>query len=148
GTGNPPQDVDNIVDALIATGAGLSVLNAAYSGGADPSGTADSTAALNAALSAASPGQVVTGPAGVYKTTAPLVVPNGVGLQFAATRAMGIPIGNYGLGGMALAGAVIRPSPAFSGAAVISLLGSASQGGGQNLRNITIDGTTLPAGAV
>src|SRR5215469_15767750 len=80
GTGNPAADMNAVVDALTAMGAGLNVLNAAYSGGADPSGVADSTAAIQAALNAASPGQVVTIPAGTYKTTSVLTVPTGVSL--------------------------------------------------------------------
>ena len=59
GPGNPPQDVDNLVDALTARAPGLNVLNALFSGGADPTGAADSTAAINAALAAATYGQTV-----------------------------------------------------------------------------------------
>jgi hypothetical protein len=145
--GNPPGDMNAIVDALAAQGATRNGLNAVYSGGADPLGSADSTAAINGNLAAAAPGETVTLPAGTYKISAPLVVPNFVGLS-GPTRAMCIPIGNYGIGGLAVKGAVIKPSSSFSGAGVISLLGSASQGGGQNLRNLTIDGTALPAGTV
>jgi hypothetical protein len=145
GTGDPPNDANALIRAASASGAVYNVLNAAYAGGADPTGSADSTAAINAALAAAPAGTTVTIPPGVYKTAAPLVVPNFTGLVGAAPRAMGIPIGNYGIGGLAVQGAVIKPTAAFAGAAVISMLGSASQGGGQNLRNITIDGTSLPA---
>lgn len=141
-------DHNNLADVLTGMGGTYSVLNTAWSGGADPQGVADSTAAINNALSSAPAGTIVTGPPGTYKTTAPLVVPNFVGLHLGAPRAMGIPIGNYGIGGLAVHGAVIKPAATFSGAAVIDMLGSASQGGGQNLRNITIDGTTLPAGSV
>ena len=72
GTGNPPQDVDNIVDALTAAGAGLNVLNAAYAGGADPTGASFSDAAFQACMTAATgtgtgtPGEMII-PPGVYK---------------------------------------------------------------------------------
>jgi hypothetical protein len=74
GTGNPPADMNAVVDALTAQGAVFNVLNAAYAGGADPTGAADSAAAINAALAALpSTGGTVVVPAGVYKTTAPIV---------------------------------------------------------------------------
>lgn len=44
---------------------------------ADPSGVLDSTAAIQAALNAAAPGQPVYLPSGIYKTTAPLIIPPG-----------------------------------------------------------------------
>jgi hypothetical protein len=50
GSGNPPQDMNAVVDALTALGAGRSVLNTAFAGGADPTGTTDSTAAFQAAV--------------------------------------------------------------------------------------------------
>jgi Pectate lyase superfamily protein len=78
GAGNPPADMNNVVDALQATGALNSVLNAAYAGGADPTGVADSTAAIQAAITAAT-GRVYL-PAGTYKLTAALSLPNGANL--------------------------------------------------------------------
>ena len=53
GTGNPPGDMNNVVDAITAQGAVANVLNASYAGGADPTGAADSTAAIQAAITAA-----------------------------------------------------------------------------------------------
>lgn len=50
GTGNPPGDMNAVVDALKALGASMNALNAGNAGGADPTGVADSTAAINAAL--------------------------------------------------------------------------------------------------
>jgi hypothetical protein len=58
GTGNPAGDMDAIVDALTAMGAVGNILNAAYAGGADPTGVADSTAAIQAAINAAVPVEV------------------------------------------------------------------------------------------
>jgi hypothetical protein len=73
GSGNPPADMDGVVDALTAMGTGFNVLNAAFSGGADPTGAADSAAALQACITAAAAaGQPVTIPPGTYKTTATL----------------------------------------------------------------------------
>jgi len=139
---------NNMSDLFTNAVTRYNILNTAWSGGADPTGAADSTAAINAALAAAPAGTVVTGPAGTYKTTAPIVVPNFVGFQLRPMRAMGIPIGNYGIGGLALNGGILKPSSSFSGAAVVSMIGSASQGGGQDIRGVTIDGTSLPAGSV
>jgi hypothetical protein len=75
GSGNPPADMNNVVDALTATGAVFNVLNAAYSGGADPTGVSDSAPAINAALAAlpSSTGGTVVIPAGVYKISSPIV---------------------------------------------------------------------------
>ena len=73
GTGNPPQDMNGVADALTAMGAGCNALNAAFSGGADPTGTASSDAAFAAAAAAAAAAGVpFVIPAGTYKVTAPL----------------------------------------------------------------------------
>src|SRR5438552_1948413 len=78
GTVDPPNDVNNVIRASNALGAGLSPLSAVFAGGADPAGVADSTAALNAWLAALANGAGHgTWPAGTYKTSAPLVVPAG-----------------------------------------------------------------------
>jgi hypothetical protein len=73
GTGNPPQDMNGVVDTVTAMGAVYSVLNTAYAGGADPTGVADSTAAINAAVAAAAAaGRELRIPAGTYKITSAL----------------------------------------------------------------------------
>ena len=69
-------DHNNIVDVLTGMDAVFNILNTAYAGGADPTGTNDSAAAINAALTAASSGGTVYFPAGTYKTTASIVIPN------------------------------------------------------------------------
>jgi hypothetical protein len=71
GTGNPPADMDAVVDALAATGTAYSILNTAYAGGGDPTGTASSAAAIAAAAAAAAAvnGGIVTFPAGTFKVT-------------------------------------------------------------------------------
>jgi parallel beta-helix repeat protein len=75
GSGNPPSDINAVIDALAAMGAVYNVLNAAYSGGADPTGAADSAPAINAALAAlpSSTGGTVILPAGAYKISSPIV---------------------------------------------------------------------------
>src|SRR6266487_4672459 len=74
-------DHNNIVDVLIGGGSAYNVLNTAYSGGADPTGSADSTAAFAAALAAAPAGGVVWVPPGTYKITSTLTIPVGVWLR-------------------------------------------------------------------
>jgi hypothetical protein len=53
GTGDPPDDMNNVNDVLTGMGAGFNVLNTAFAGGADPTGRNDSTAAFQAAFTAA-----------------------------------------------------------------------------------------------
>lgn len=89
GSGNPPADMNAVVDALTAQGAVYNVLNAAYSGGADPTGVSDSAAAWQAAINAVpAGGGAVIVPPGTYKiastvtSTAPgvyIVCPGGKG---------------------------------------------------------------------
>lgn len=82
-------------------------LNAAVMWGADPTGTADSTADIQTALNVAGPGQPVYLPSGIYKTTAPITIPPG-----------GVLIGDYAnevstyLDG--LWGTVIQPSASWA----------------------------------
>jgi len=52
GSGNPPADVNALIDAAAASGVTFNLLNAVY-GTADPTGVADSTAAFQACLTAA-----------------------------------------------------------------------------------------------
>lgn len=67
-------DIDNAYAAL-ALVTGINVLNSAYAGGADPTGVADSTAAIQAALNAVpAGGGVVRIPAGTYKVSGTLTV--------------------------------------------------------------------------
>ena len=70
GTGNPPVDMNNVADVLTGSGLSCNILNTAFAGGADPSGSALSDAALAAAVAAAyagGPGSTVWIPAGTYK---------------------------------------------------------------------------------
>lgn len=123
-------DHNNIVASLQANRATYNPLNSAYAGGADPTGAADSTAAINAALTAAfnasQPGQLVYLPAGLYKTSAPLIVPPGVTLLGDHSNEVATILDN-------LYGTVIQPSSAWSAGAnpwngIISVLGQTDGG--------------------
>ncbi len=75
-------DHNDIVDVLKGNSAAYSVLNTAYSGGADPTGVADSTAAFAAAIAALpSGGGNIIVPPGSYKIT-------GSGLTFNQDQGM------------------------------------------------------------
>lgn len=96
--------------STIITGNSLqfNVLDTAYSGGADPTGSSDSAPAFNAALNAAAadgPGNVVLVPQGNYKINSPVVVPPYTGL-------MGSP--SSGTIGTVTCGSVLLPSATFS----------------------------------
>ena len=70
GTPNPPVDTNNINDVVTGMGGVYNVLNTAYAGGADPTGVADSTAAFQAAITAATAiNGIVFAPLGTYKIT-------------------------------------------------------------------------------
>ena len=102
-------------------------------------GTTDDTVAINKNLARATAGAVVYLPAGIYATSAPLVVPPGVTL-----------LGSHGAH-LDTTACAIRPLASFSGAAVVQFLDQA--GGGysvvsneQRVFNLSIEGTALPAG--
>jgi len=121
-------DHNNIVDVIKSLGT-LNVLNTAYSGGADPTGVADSTAAIQAAVNAG----LAFLPAGTYKTTSPITI---------GTAGTGL-VGNHGRWYHGTAGgAVIKPSGSFSGSAVINVTASEVE-----LGNLTIDCSNLSSGA-
>lgn len=66
----------------LTTGLPVNVLNTIYAGGADPAGTADSTAAIQAAINALpAGGGTVRLPAGTYKLTSALTGVTGLTLQ-------------------------------------------------------------------
>lgn len=73
GSPNPAGDMNAVTDALLASGAGFNVLSAAFAGGADPTGAADSTAAFAAAIAAAiaANGAEVIVPPGQYTCNVP-----------------------------------------------------------------------------
>jgi hypothetical protein len=87
GTGNPPADMNALIDTVTAMGAAGNVLNAAYAGGADPTGAADSTSAIQAAINALpATGGTVYLPAGTYKVASTLTVNS---LLYACIRGAG-----------------------------------------------------------
>ena len=143
-------DHNDMVDVFHGMYSGVyNVLNTVYAGGADPTGAADSTAAIQAALNAAVPGAAVYLPPGVFATTAPLTVPPGVALVSSAANEVATSL-DFDSGG------VIQPSGSFSqgsaaGNAVILVVGQATGGYStvseeQKITSIMIDGSKLPAG--
>jgi hypothetical protein len=135
---------------LAAMGGSFNVLNAAYAGGADPTGTNDSTAAIQAALNAAADASVlgigVCVPPGVYKTSAPLIVAGGTVVQGP------LPSQQSALGSTDDWGACFKPAAGFSGtdfnATAVFLVQEISTSAGTNrahIRNLMIDGSAAPA---
>src|ERR1039457_2516358 len=53
GTGNPPVDMNDVADVLTGSGLNYNILNTAFAGGAAPTGTNSSSAAIQAAINAA-----------------------------------------------------------------------------------------------
>lgn len=135
-------------DATAATGDGVTDwINAMVQYGADPSGTDDSTTAIQSALNAAPAGGVVYLPTGTYTTSAALIIPANV-MLLGSGGAWGIPADDYGEGGLPVTGSVVVPSASFSGPAVIQMATPATgvQGGGQQIRSIAIDASSMTAG--
>ena len=97
---NPPEDMNNVVDALNAMGAVQNVLNATYSGGADPTGINDSQPAFQAAINAlpTGGGSIWVAP-GTYKFNSSLTPKSGLrltgpGYQAATLTAAGSALFN------------------------------------------------------
>ena len=131
GSGNPPADMNAHTDALIAMGAGLNVLNAAFAGGADPTGAADSAAAIQAALNAVpAGGGAICLPPGTYKLAS--TVTNAV----TPTRIQGSGRWATTVNFTGTGDAIRMYNPSGSGTGV---------GGG--VRDLAIDGTSAGAGS-
>lgn len=156
-TANPPMTVTSAAGSgktLVSDGAGHMTLQAPPNAidwknvqtfGATGNGTSDDTAAINAALSAATAGQLVYLPAGTYKTTAPLQVPPGVMLA-------GVKGGiNFGSANTPT-GSVIKPAATFASTlAVTSVIAMLEPSGsvactGCQVANLAIDGSSAPGG--
>ena len=133
GSGDPPADVDDLVDAAAAMGAGRNVLNTTFGGGADPTGAADSTVALTAAAAALG-GQLMYLPAGTYLMNAASAIAlttagSGImgdlfgatvikiGGSFSASEVINIDAGNCSVTGISIIGAssTISSNPAANG---------------------------------
>jgi hypothetical protein len=119
----------------------VSVKQAPYN--AQGNGTTDDTAAIQAALNATPAGGICYMPPGQYATTAPLTIPPYVTLQ-------GSHGGNEAQSKTSPTPSCILPKASFTGDAVIKILDQ--QTGGYStlaseitIRDLTIDGTALPA---
>lgn len=108
-------------------------INAATSFGADPTGTADSTSAIQNALNSASPGQVVYLPDGTYAISLELTIPQEVLLTGPQAYRLN------------LASATLKPKSSFTGTAAVTFAAATPCGG---ISNMVLDGSNLPAGSV
>src|ERR1700683_5274015 len=75
GGGNPAADMNSTSTELAAAGAGGTVLNATYGGGADPAGGAHSTTGLQAAVTALAGAGQLRYPPGTYLYSTALNLP-------------------------------------------------------------------------
>lgn len=127
----------------------INICDTQWAGGADYTGTNDSTAAINAALLSASPGQVVTGYAGTYKVSGPVLIPPGVSFR-GPSGSVQAAVSNPDIG------IVLQPtgawgSPGLPVSGVITIIDMASNGIANtarerhDIRDIWIDGTSGPA---
>ena len=136
GSGDPPADMNGVVDTLTAMGAVFNVLNTAYAGGADPTGAADSAAAIQAAVTAAitAGGGIVRIPKGAYKVASTVTASlNDTVVHIVGDGKYITTINNYGAG------------PAFTMYDSTAYDSRTVWGGG--LTGMTIDGTNASAGA-
>ena len=125
------------IDQVVTTGflgnvqTSLNVLSPIFSGGADPTGTNDSTAAIQAAVSAlSSAGGVIYFPTGTYKVSSTVT----------------ISIAGVTLQGDGLWSSVINYTGSGDCIRMYASLGYTSGFGG-GIKGITVDGTSASAGA-
>jgi hypothetical protein len=143
GDGGPPVGGNGLTDALLAMRIDRHVLNTVHAGGADPTGTHDSTAAIAAAYAAASAGQVVFFRDGIYKISSPLRPPPGV------ITVLGPAGFDPRAWGDSASGCVIAPSAEFTGSAVFELsAGSAIGAAGTQGRPAATQGPAILGGAI
>lgn len=108
--------------------------------GATGDGTTDDTTSLQATLAAASPGEEVFLPKGIYGITAPLVIPPGVTLRGTYANHTENVGSNW-----TDSATYIRPLAGFSGAAAVRLVDKeiasySKDSNGQRIFNINLDG--------
>lgn len=115
-------DIDSLYTAVAAI-AGVNVLNSAYAGGADPTGATDSTAAIQAAITAASSGGIVYLPPGTYLLNGSA----GLSVTTAGTRIVGAGPKS----------AVLQIGASFTGSQAVELNAEACA-----VENLTIAGTS------
>ena len=120
---------NNMADVLTGMGAVLNVQNTAYSGGADPTGVNDSTAAIQAAVNAG----FSYLPAGTYKVSSTITI------SLAGSGLTG-PRGRWYHG--TAGGPVIQPTSSFSGSSIINITASEVE-----LGNLTIDCSNVSGAA-
>jgi len=145
--------IDGAQPALAtASGSGPDWINATSTPyNADRNGQKDSTGGINQALAAAAPGQVVYLPAGIYKTTAPLVFPTSGGVSLRGAKG-GTASGSGAGKGL---GTTIRPASNWQqgspGPGVISIV-AGSPGAAVDLaadvRDLWIDCASIPSTTV
>lgn len=104
--------------------------------GADPTGAADSTSAIQNAIGACPIGGVVYFPAGSYTVSAPLLIKN------AGTRLLGSHSGNNGFEGGGSNAAIINAAASFSGDAILDSNGQADL----SVRDLNVHGHNLTRG--
>lgn len=111
--GDPASDMNAVVDALKALGVLYNVLNAANAGGADPTGAADCTAAINAA-SAAGVGVL---PPGTFKIngSTPLTGP---------LKGSGYGLTNLEIGSSFSGAAAVVPAADFAEISDLAIIGT------------------------
>jgi hypothetical protein len=89
---------------------------------------------------------------GTFNYSAPLTVPTGGGLTcLLATESFGDPSADYGVGGLALQGAILKATDTFADAnsatgTIVMTSPEGVQGGGQRLQGITLDLSNTPDG--
>ena len=140
----PVVDVNDTSMASTGTTKKITVANLLAAGvdwlnvtqyGADNTGAADATTAIQDALNAAAQGQPVYLPAGTYKTTSPLTLPPG-----------SVLLGDSAWDDSAFGdiGTTIKPSAAFTGTEILYMTDSGSAKTlGSVIRDIAIDGSAL-----
>ena len=133
GTGDPANDMNAVIEALNAMGATHNVLSASFSGGADPTGVSDSTAAFQAAANALpASGGVVYIPAGTYRLNSS-VTSTQPGVYFRGDSKSSTILKYYGTGDCIRMYSATLTTP------------DGVYGGG--VKSLMIDGTNASAGA-
>lgn len=146
--GLAPIDADGLVPRQHLPGVldWLNVKSKPY--GAQGDGTADDTAAIQAAINAAGIGGTVYVPKGVYRVSAPLDLPKGVSLVGSHSNLMAGP-------GMVDDDfpCYLQAAPTFTSGAMIQIIGDSDGNhpainGEQRLTNLMLDGSKVPTGSL
>jgi len=111
-------------------------INVVSAYGADPTGAADSTTAIQDAIAACPVGGVVYFPAGSYTVSSPLLIQN------AGTRLLGSHSGNNGFEGAGSNAAILNAAAGFSGDAILDTNGQADF----SARDLNVHGHNMTSG--